>query len=299
MDKSKKIKLWKVFCEEHKFPGLWQHWFKEQSVAVGWSPPKWKLDKNSKNKNWNTARNALNDMKIGDYIVVALQNNRVGRLGEITNLEGINDNKWKPFVPISILYPLGEKGRRIEVRWELTSGPNNPDLIIQIPKDRKFNSRGTVNGVKAITIEELRKQMKDSRNWVSLLGKFNYEKALSDYISNYPSRLEEGLLRYPDSKIREHVFVDKTRSDVLLIDSKEVPVVVECKQNAPTSKDIDQLRRYIRLLKTELRKVKRGKVIRGILVHGGAQKISKELIKEAKKKPNVEIISYSLDVNFR
>jgi hypothetical protein len=39
--------------------------------------------------------------------------------------------------------------------------------------------------------------------------------------------------------------------------------------------------------------------VRGILVHGGAQKISIDIINAANKNPVVEIVSYSLEVNFR
>jgi hypothetical protein len=30
--------LWKVTCMEHRFPGMWQRWYKHQCVAVGWPP---------------------------------------------------------------------------------------------------------------------------------------------------------------------------------------------------------------------------------------------------------------------
>jgi len=35
------------------------------------------------------------------------------------------------------------------------------------------------------------------------------------------------------------------------------------------------------------------------MVHGGAQKITGELIEESKKHPRIEIVSYTLEVNFR
>jgi RecB family endonuclease NucS len=89
--------------------------------------------------------------------------------------------------------------------------------------------------------------MNDPANWVRLRGSFSYEKALSDYIANYPSRLEDGLLPHPNSKIRERVFRDRTRLDVLLIDKANMPVIVECKQNAPTIPDVSQLRHYMNL----------------------------------------------------
>ena len=129
---------------------------------------------------------------------------------------------------------------------------------------------------------------------VNLLGKFGYEKALSDYIGNYPNRLENGLLPHPNLKIRERVFKDRRRSDVLLIDRSNKSVVVECKQHSPLVNDIQQLRHYMRLLQQET-----GEVPRGILVHGGAPKVPHKVINAAKKSPPVEILSYSIAVDFR
>ena len=136
--------------------------------------------------------------------------------------------------------------------------------------------------------------MNDPTNWVSLLGNFRYEKTLSDYIANYPNRLEDGLLPHPNSKIRERVFRDKTRLDVLLIDRENRPVIVECKQHAPSSQDVKQLRRYMELLKKET-----GDMPRGILVHGGAAKLHEQVVLEAKHEPAVEIANYGLEVTFR
>jgi len=68
-----------------------------------------------------------------------------------------------------------------------------------------------VSRVQSQSLEAVRAGMNDPANWVSLLGSFRYEKALSDYIAIYPNRLEDGLLPHPNSKIRERVFRDRTR----------------------------------------------------------------------------------------
>ena len=290
--------LWKITCKEDIYPGMWQRWFKNQCVAVGWASA-WGYKLNGETeggKGWSTARNAIKDIDIGDYVIVALRGHRVGRLGQITD-KAIGDDEWNPLVPISPGMPEGEMGRRIYVRWELTTGPDNQDLVIQLPEGKTFTNgelRPTVSRISSMTIDELRRRMNDRTNWVSLLGKFSYEKALSDYIANYPNHLEDGLLPHPNSKIRERVFKDRSRLDVLLIDNNNAPVVVECKQHAPSVNDIKQLRHYMKLLGQET-----GERARGILVHGGAQKIPADLITEAKKQPPVEIVSYGLEVNFR
>ena len=277
---------------------MWQRWFKNQCVAIGWPSTRgFKLNGYTQGrKGWRTARKAIKDMEIGDYVIVALRGNRVGRLGQITG-NAIEDDEWSPLVPASSDMPVGEMGRRIYVRWELTTGPDNQDLVIQLPKGNTFSNgelRPTVSRIYSMTINDLRVLMNDQENWISLLGKFGYEKALSDYIANYPNHLEDGLLPHPNSKIRERVFTDRSRLDVLLIDKENAPVVVECKQHAPSTDDIKQLRHYMKLLKQET-----GEIARGILVHGGAQKIPTKVIAEAKKRPPVEIVSYSLEVNFK
>ena len=287
---------------EGKYPGMWQRWFKEQCVAVGWAS-QWgfKLDGETKGGRggWRSARNAIKKMAIGDYVVVALHNHRVGRIGQITD-KAIGDDEWNPLVPRSVDVPdmqYGEMGRRVLLRWELTTGPDNQDLIVQLPEGNRFNSgelRPTVAQISSMKVDQLRGLMNDPKNWVNLLGKFGYEKALSDYIGNYPNHLEDGLLPHPNRRIRENVFKDRKRSDVLLIDRSNKSVVVECKQHSPSVKDIKQLRHYMKLLQEETKEVPRG-----ILVHGGAPKILREVINEAKKGPQVEIISYSIEVNFR
>jgi RecB family endonuclease NucS len=128
---------------------------------------------------------------------------------------------------------------------------------------------------------------------VGLFGKFGYEQALSDYIANYPHYLEENLTPFPNSKIRERLFKDKTRADVLLIDKYNIPVIVECKQNAPTKEDIEQLKKYLRHLSKEL-----GQKPRGILVHGGSPKLSTGVLKNIRGY-KIDIINYKLDIEFR
>src|SRR5260370_24699228 len=135
--------------------------------------------------------------------------------------------------------------------------------------------------------------MDDPANWVGLQGHFGYEEALSDYIALYPHRLEDGLLPHPSLKIREKVFRDRSRLDVLLIDKDGSAVIVECKQQSPTVKDVAQLRHYLGRFHRET-----GEKARGILVHGGARKLHRMVRSEAQKSPRVEIMQYKLDVDF-
>ena len=286
--------FWKIACEEDKFPGMWQQWFKNQCVAVGWGSQK--LNKPPKGRSgWNKARNDIKEMKPGDMILVTLKNNKIGRLAEITG-KRIEDDQWEPLVPRGPKFPQGDLGRRILVRWELATGPIDPDMVIRIPSKYQFKQyefRPTISKIRSRTINEIRKIMNDPHNWVGLSGKFRYEKALSDYIATYPHHLEHGLLRHPNMKITEMVFKDKTRSDVLLLDRNKIPVVVECKQDAATMKHIKQLYQYV----LKVKKITKEKMTRGILVHGGPQKLSEDVIKKGKKKM-IEIACYRLKVEF-
>jgi RecB family endonuclease NucS len=135
--------------------------------------------------------------------------------------------------------------------------------------------------------------MSDEENWVPLWAHFNYERALSGYIAAYPHRLEDGLLPYPNEKLREKVFRDKTRADVLLIDRDETPVIVECKQGPPKPAHVGQLRRYMKRLKKELHRQPRG-----ILVHGGARKLRTDVRKAAGTTPPIQVVQHKLEVGF-
>jgi hypothetical protein len=238
----------------------------------------------------------LLQIAVGDYVIVALKNNRVGRLGKVTELH-IGDDEWDPLVPRSKDSPEGEIGRRIDVRWDLTCGPDDRDLIVALPEGSRFNDaerRPTISEIRSQSLEHLRTVMNDPTNWVGLLSHFKYEKALSDYIAAYPHHLEDGLVPYPNAKVREKVFTDSTRLDVLLLDRDETPVIVECKQGAPTPKNLKQLRAYMKLLRKETSRNE----VRGILVHGGSRKPRLDMVKAAVVAPRVEIVQYRLQVEF-
>lgn len=288
---------WKIFCEEDDFPGLWRRWFQNQCVAVGWSPQRGYalLGRAKRRGGWPAARKALREIREGDRIVVHLKNHRVGRLAEVIHSR-IGDNEWDPLVPPTKRRPDGEIGRRVDVRWDLSIGPQDPDTVVKLPVGRRFSpsiARRTVTHLSRKTFKSIEQTMRDETNWVPLLSKFAYERSLSDYVATYPHRLEDGLLPHPDKKVRENVFGNRSRSDVLLIDRSEIPVVVECKQHSPRLKDIRQLRGYMMRVRKET-----NRKARGILVHGGARKLRREIRREAQRSPRVEIVQYVLSVAF-
>jgi hypothetical protein len=283
---------------EDEFPGLWQQWYRHQCVAVGWGPHRGlKLEgETSKDGGWHTARAALHRINVGDFVIVALKGNRVGRLGQVTE-KHVGDDEWDPLVPVSKHLPHGQMGRRVYVRWDLTCGPDDRDLIVALPESSRFTSgelRPTITEIRSQKIEKLRASMNDPANWVGLLSHFKYEQALSDYIAAYPHHLEDGLALYPNSKVRERVFTDRKRLDVLLLDRDGRPVIVECKQGAPTPDNLRQLRGYMKSLQQETGRDD----VRGILVHGGSRNLRPEVAKEASRAPRVEIVQYRLQVEF-
>ncbi len=289
--------LWKVSCLENKYPGMWQRWFRHQCVGIGWPPADgYRLEGPSDGgQGWSRAREALKSVVVGDEVVVTLRGHRVGRLGVVTD-KAIEDDQWDPLVPASRDLETGEMGRRLLVRWDLTVGPDSRDLVVALPPQVRLTSgelRPTITRVRSRTTKELVDVMNDASNWVGLLTHFDYERALSGYIAAYPHRLEDGLLPHPNERVRERIFGDRSRLDVLLTDRSNVPVIVECKQGNPTVDHVNQIRNYMRRLHKET-----GIAPRGILVHGGARKLPLDVAAAALQDPKVEIVQYSLDVDF-
>ena len=290
--------LWKVHCEENNYPGIWRLWYRHQCVAVGWPPQDgfFFAVAPTKDVGWRIARNALHKVSVGDSIVVTFKGNRVGRIGRITGLK-LKDSDWNPLVPKRPGLPVGELGRRIEVRWDLTCGPDDRDALVHLPTALRLSGaslRLTIARLEAPSELSLRSAINDSANWVRLGGGFRYERSLSDYIAAFPHRLEDGLVTHPDSKVREKVFKDKTRLDVLLMDRDEKPVVVECKQHAPSIDDIRQLQHYLNLLEKEMERSD----IRGLLVHGDSRRVSSPVAIAASEDKRIALVFHQLDVHF-
>jgi len=289
--------LWKVNCMEHRYPGMWHRWYRHQCVAVGWHAG-WGYRLQGRTKGgpgWSRARRALQRIEVGDHVVVALRGNRVGRVGQVTS-KRIDDEYWDPLVPRTKRDPDGEMGRRVLVRWDMTVGPVGQDQVVLLPEGHRLTPgelRPTIGEIRSVSLNHLRRVMNDRSNWIGLLSHFPYERALSDFIAAYPHRLEDGLVLHPSERIRERVFGDGSRSDVLLLDRDERPVIVECKQHSPSIADLRQLRHYLKLLKHETQEEPRG-----ILVHGGSTRLHCDVARAAGKQPPVDIVRYHLDVDF-
>lgn len=183
---------------EDSYPGMWQRWFKYQCAAVGWAA-EWGYKLRGRTKGghgWTRARRLIaEEIKPGDHIIVSLRGHRIGRIGEVTKL-AVEDKDWDPLVPRSKDNRVGEMGRRIFVRWELETGPDDRKQVIALPKNAQLTLgelRPTVAEVRSQTLASLRDAMKDESNWESL-SEFPYETALSDLYWRIPASVRRRTL---------------------------------------------------------------------------------------------------------
>jgi len=298
-DSGKVTSIWKVFCMENSWPGLWKRCYQEQVVPIGFPPPYFTLKKSTKRWGWGRVRGPLLRVKVGDTIILSLPDHRVGRIGLVTGLK-IKDEQWRPLIPKSRQHEYGEMGRLIEVRWDMANGPLSHDLVVKLPPEARFHSgrlRAAISLVPSELFLAIQRAMKDSQNWSPASGHlFKQEQAISDFIAQHPHMLEDGMTPYPSKQVRERVFHDRSRSDVLLIDKNGKTVVVECKQGTPTIDAIKQLRGYLR---NALQEGQIGRSqLRGVLVYGGRGRVSREVLRACAKSPKVELVSYNLNVTF-
>lgn len=292
-------KFWKINCMEDEYPGLWHTWFREQVVAVGWAPPKFRLDAPTKDRAWRMARTRLLKVKPGDEIVVQLKDWRIGRIGTVLGLR-IKDVEWNPTVPRQ-KGNNGEMGRRLDVRWDLTTGRLGAGFAVQLPPNARPNMgiwRPTISEMPRSDFERVKRVTKDEDHWLSIIPGFEKERAISEFISASPHLLEDGSRPYPSTAARELVFPNGSRLDVLLLDRDDNILIVECKQGAPSLAAIKQLRGYMRNAEGLRIGLKVGKNIRGILVHGGARKLKQEIRNESHRAPRVELVTFSVSVGF-
>lgn len=287
-----RVRYWKAYCDEVAHPGLWKRWYLNQCIAIGWPPPKFNYGSHDGgDSSWERAKRTFVEIEVGDQVVVHLRGHCIGRIGEVV-ARHVPDS-WDPLVRPRRDLPNGDFGRRIAVRWDLTSGPAGSDDIVQLPSDAQLTGqkmRRTLAKIDDRDFRRIRDAVSDAANWVSLRTRFAHETALSDFIATFPHLLEDGLVPHPSKDVREMKFPDGTRADVILIDRDERTVVVECKQGAPTADHVEQVLAYARHL------VKDGeKNVRAILVHGGATKLPREL---QRWQGQVEFVQYRLAVGF-
>ena len=174
--------VWKIHCKYDKYDqvtgheDLWQCWLKEGIVTIGWPPGRGfylhgKLPTVEKH-GWSRIRNRLKKLSKGDYIIAALSECRIGRMGQITNIEA-DDHEWNPKVPEDKdngKLRSGEQGRIIHVKW-LPIGPTHEGVVVKVTKDdRKFTRdeyNAALSKIKSKDINDLNSIMEDKDCWVT------------------------------------------------------------------------------------------------------------------------------------
>lgn len=168
-----RVANWKINCMEGEYPGLWHTWFREQIIAVGWPPDDYGLQTPTKVRAWSDARRYLVQINAGDKVIVQLKNWRVGRIGTVLGKQ-IEDGEWNPSVPPQGV-DLGEMGRRVQVRWDLTTGPLTPTYVVELPLEAHPNMRiwrPTLSQVPDAAFTVMERAVREESNWVSLIPGF-------------------------------------------------------------------------------------------------------------------------------
>jgi hypothetical protein len=164
-----KPKCWAVICPEPEEPGLWKTWMNARCVAIGWAPPSNRMDGQTDDDGWATARKRLRKVAPRDIVIPYLQRNRFGTPGKVVRV-AVSDSDWQPTVEKRHYRGSpGEPGlgRRIYVEW-LTSGTPPSGKVAQVPRGMRHP-----NGEVHQTIEPLSNEryarfiqiIKDQRNW--------------------------------------------------------------------------------------------------------------------------------------
>lgn len=118
---------------------------------------------------------------------------------------------------------------------------------------------------------------------------FAFEAHLRDFLSRNIERLEKGLRLFErDGKIGIEYPVDGGRIDLLAIDPKNAPVVIELKLSSGRNKALGQLLYYMGWIDKNLGA---NTPSRGIIV---ASEISDELVIAASRVPSVSLARYNL-----
>jgi hypothetical protein len=291
-------KAWGFYCPERRHHGLWKSWFREQCVTVGWSPREGNFlrGKPGPRSGWSRARKCLEKIAPGDQVVVCLPDSRIARIGEVF-AKKVDDHEWHPIIRSTSEPEGGKMGRRVLVRWNPAAGPPDQNTVVRLPKNRRFSTsslRQTIFKIEQRKLTQLKEIARNEANWVRLHGQFNVEKFLSDYIAEHPDRFKDGLETHGRYRVREYRMKNGRRIDILLMDRSGGTVIVECKKGVPSASHVQQLRNYVNQFMAESDE----KDVRGILVHGGSGRLAREVATAARRRPRIETVRYSLNVDF-
>jgi hypothetical protein len=150
---------------------LWDRWYSEKCVAIGFSPPECTLDGPAPREGWSRARKQLKKIRVGDRVIPFPQNFRIGPVGKVTDIK-VSDEEWDPTLKAEEA-KSGKAGfgRRITVEWEKDGMPLNGRLAT-VPKDLRrppaVLARSTINELTPKRFQELRGILANPANWTNV-----------------------------------------------------------------------------------------------------------------------------------
>jgi hypothetical protein len=163
--KSRVQNCWAVICPEQEESGLWTTWMNESCVAIGWSPPRNRMDGHTDDDGWARARKRLRKVAQGDVIIPYLQHNQFGTPGEVIRV-AVSDADWQPTVEKRHAggHP-GEPGlgRRIHVKWLKSELPPE-DTIAVVPRKMRYANGEVHQAIELLNPERYARFMEIIRN---------------------------------------------------------------------------------------------------------------------------------------
>jgi hypothetical protein len=283
---------WFVICPEPEAPGLWNVWQKENCVALGWGPPNFLLEGDTDSSGWDIARSKAQRIAVGDIVIPYLLRYRLGVPGEVTKL-AISDAEWSPTVPkggYASNPDEAELGRRIEVKWLTEGAPPSGKIAVVPQHDRTSGgeAKQTIDGpLNPQRYSRIIQIIRDSANWIDYEPTGQPKATTSDedappstefkpgnlvmqetLVRSILARnlriIEAGLKPHPDFGRMEEVSFDLGRFDILCIDERGCPTVIELQLGYLDDGHIGKLCRYYGWLQRKYGKV------RGILLFENA-----------------------------
>ena len=265
---------WSVICNETDAPALWKTWLSEKCVAIGWPPVRHHLEGPTEKTSWDIARARAQEVEVGDIVIPYLMRYRFGIPGEVVRI-AISDSEWKPTVAKGGYrrnLDDAELGRRIELKW-LEKDVPPPDKVALVPVGMR-----TSGGEVKQTIERLRSEryarfteiIGNPSNWIVYeplnvnldVAESNAEEESEPSTEPDPEklvvqetqirsifaknlqRIESGLVKHPDFAKLEEVTFDLGRLDILCVDSKNRPTIIELQLGYLDDGHIGKICRY-------------------------------------------------------
>lgn len=281
-------RYWIVICPEpHVQGGVWQRWYTEGCVAVGWPPPEYSLDGLTDSAGWKWTRERLKQIQVGDKVIPFLLRWRIGPVGTVTEVR-VADHEWNPTVEAGkyALNPnVPELGRRILVNWEREGMPPEGRVGV-VPLSLRPKKALALHAMEELSKEDfdrLAPILSDTSNWeeilrqeiipasvissedreaVDLAGLSVLERDLQKFLTRNLHTVEPGLRANPEYQL-EGLITDVGILDLLCQDAYGNWVVIELKAGRADDAAIGQILGYMGWVRENL---PNGEKARGMII---------------------------------